>query len=80
MAYKTLLKLKDVEITQSERGTISFATNDKTSAMFDLAARIFELEDKLQFLLDNDSINDSSIDREVQALLQKGHVTSEDGN
>ena len=72
---KVLLKLTDVEVTQSKRGTISFATNDKTAAMFDMVARIFELEDKLQFLVENDSINDSSIDKEVVALLRKGHDT-----
>ena len=33
--------------------------------------RIKELEDKLQFLIDNDSINDSSIDKEVEQLLLK---------
>jgi hypothetical protein len=72
---KILLKLRDVEVTQSKRGIISFSTNDKTAAMFDMAARIFELEEKLQFLLDNDSINDSSIDKEVANLLSRGHNT-----
>lgn len=33
---KTLLKTESVEVTQSNRGTISFSYTDKTDAMFDL--------------------------------------------
>lgn len=47
---KVLLKLEDVEITQSKRGTLSISANDKTAAMFDLAARIFEMEEREQRL------------------------------
>lgn len=42
---KTLLKLRDVEIEQSDRGTVSFATDDKTAAMFDLYQHITKLEE-----------------------------------
>tara|TARA_R110000822_G_scaffold254332_3_gene380639 strand:+ start:5477 stop:5692 length:216 start_codon:yes stop_codon:yes gene_type:complete len=37
----------------------------------DKNTRIKGLEEKLQFLVDNDSINDSSIDKEVEQLLLK---------
>ena len=47
---KVLLKLEDVEITQSKKGAISISTNDKSAAMFDLAARIFEMQEREQRL------------------------------
>ena len=48
MKIETLLKTDDLEVTRSEHGTISFACNDKTSALFDLFGRITELEEQLQ--------------------------------
>jgi hypothetical protein len=47
MQYETLLKTDDVEVTRSERGTISFSYNDKTNAMFSLFARVAELEETI---------------------------------
>ena len=45
--YRTLLKMKDVEVTQSERGTISFGYSNHSDAMLDLYLRITQLEESL---------------------------------
>jgi hypothetical protein len=37
----------------------------------DKSIRIKELEDKLQFLVDDDLITDSSVDREIEQILLK---------
>ncbi|WP_372833083.1 hypothetical protein [Pontibacterium sp.] len=44
MESKTLFKTDGVEVQQSSRGAISFGYTDSTDAMFDLYARIAELE------------------------------------
>ena len=83
MTGKTLLKLDDVEVIQGERGVISLITQDKTNAMFDLAERVFELEDMLTKKRDlircgiaanysSDSYKNEKL-LEVQRLLTKGH-------
>ena len=83
MTGKTILKLDDVEVIQGERGVISFITQDKTNAMFDLAERVFELEDMLtkkRGLIrcgiaanySGDSYKNEKL-LEVQRLLTKGH-------
>ena len=86
MEFKTILKLDDIEVTQSERGTISFATNDKSNAMFDLVQRIFELEEMLEKKLDlircgigvnySGAPMDNEKYLEVTRLLAKGHESS----
>ena len=37
----------------------------------DAEQRIIELEDKLQFLIDDDLINDHSVEKEVKQLLSR---------
>ena len=53
----------------NEFGTRSFADFIPPISL-EAANRIEALEAKLRFLVDNDSINDSSIDKEIELLLE----------
>ena len=50
---KVLFKTRDVCVLQAHTGVISFDCNDKTDAMLDLSAAIFERDDELQQLRDD---------------------------
>ena len=52
MKQQSILKLDSVEVLQSNTGIISFITDNKTDAMLDLTARIFELQAMLENRLD----------------------------
>lgn len=60
--YKTVLLQRD---------KYHVALVDAEQKIDDKDDQIKELKEKLQFLVDNDSINDSSIDKEVEQLLLK---------
>ena len=69
MKQQSILKLDSVEVLQSNTGIISFITDNKTDAMLDLTARIFELQSMLENRLDLEKHKNYA---SIIALLEKG--------
>ena len=65
-ALSSALKIANKRIDELEKYNLDLANESHNKSN-----RIKELEEKLQFLVDNDSINDGSIDKEVSQLLFK---------
>jgi hypothetical protein len=66
MSYKAFAALKEqVEIEVIER----MSSKDINAMLNEQREKINELEQKLLFLVENDSINDASIEKEVMIML-----------